>query len=182
MNCKFIGNCQTINWHALIEQIKDQEGDARTYGVDFYQNADGRFNEIINMWQTAGYDKSGTVEWINYYPVRHFDQEFITQFEKYTGTTCLRAWVSKINPGRYAPYHWDIDDYEEDYIKQGQLVRFTAHPVEPTLGQVLIVEEDVFHNQTIGNVYQWPNHRAWHAGGNCSFKPKYLFNFLGGKK
>jgi len=182
MKCKLIGNCQTVDWSALLEEIKDKDGDVRSYGVDFYQNKDGRFNEIIDMWKTAGYDKSGTVEWINYYPGQHFSEHYIKQFEEYTDTTGVRAWVSKIKPGRYAPYHWDIDDFEEDYLKQGKLVRFTAHPSKPVLGQVLIVEEDVFHNQPTGNVYQWPDHRAWHAGGNCSFEPKYLFNFLGATK
>ena len=182
MKATFIGNCNTVNWQALIDSLEGKDGEVRTYGVDFYKNVDGRFNEIIELWNKAGYDKSGTVEWVNYYPGKHFDQSFIKQFEEYTGTTCARAWVSKIRPGKYAPYHWDIDDHEEEYLKQGELVRFTAHPCQPSLGQVLIVEDHVFHNEAQGNTYQWPTHRAWHAGGNCSFKPKYLFNFLGVKK
>ena len=182
MKAIFLGNCKTINWQALVNQLEDQEGDARTYGVDFYINKDGRFNEIIDMWQKAGYDKSGTVEWINYYPGKHFDEKYIKQFEEFTGTTCVRAWVSKIRPGRYAPYHIDEDDKEEEHLALGELVRFTAHPCIPTKGQVLVVDETVFHMEAQGNVYRWPHYRAWHGGGNCSFEPKYLFNFLAVKK
>jgi hypothetical protein len=182
MSIKFIGNCLTINWQQLVDSIATQEGEARTYGVDFYQNTDGRFDEVIKLWNQAGYDKSGTVEWINYYPGKHFDELYVKQFEEYVGVKCIRAWMSKIRPGRYAPYHTDIDDHEEEYLKQGELVRFTAHPCLPTPGQVLIVDNHVFHNEIQGNIYQWPNHLAWHAGGNCSFKPKYLFNFLGVKQ
>ena len=81
MKATFIGNCDTINWQALINRIEGADGDVRTYGVDFYKNTDGRFNEIIELWKTAGYDKSGTVEWINYYPGKHFDQSYVSQFE-----------------------------------------------------------------------------------------------------
>ncbi len=179
---EFIGNCKTINWQELVDSLKDQQGDPRTYGVDFYINADGRFNQVIDLWKQAGYDKSGTVEWINYYPGKHFNQDVISKFEEYTDTTCVKAWISKIKPGKYAPYHWDIDDHEEEYLKQGQLVRYTAHPCTPNKGQVLVVDQHVFHMEHQGNVYKWEDHRAWHGGGNCSFEPKYLFNFLGIKK
>lgn len=179
MTCNLTGNCQTINWQGLVDSLADVQGETRTYGVDFYQNTNGQFDEIIKLWQTAGYDKSGTVEWINYYPGSHFSQDIVAAFEQFTNTKCIRAWVSKIRPGRYAPYHWDIDDQEEEYLKQGNLVRYTAHPCTPTMGQVLIVENQAFHMEAQGNVYQWPTHRAWHAGGNCSFTPKYLFNYLG---
>lgn len=179
MKAIYVGNCDTINWQALINRIEGTEGERRSYGVNFYKNADGRFNEIIELWNKAGYDKSGTVEWINYYPGKHFDQSYIGQFEHFVGMKCARAWISKINPGRYAPYHIDIDDNEEQYLQQGNLVRFTAHPCYPTKGQVLIVEDMVFHMEEQGSTYRWPHYRAWHAGGNCSFEPKYLFNFLG---
>jgi hypothetical protein len=181
MKTLFVGNCKTINWQLLIDSIKNIDGDRRAYDVDFYKNIDGRFNEVITLWQQAGYDKADTVEWINYYPGKHFDQSYIEQFEQFVQTKCIRAWISKINPGRYAPYHVDIDDNEEEYLKQGELVRFTAHPCLPSKGQVGIVDNTVFHMENQGNVYRWPSYRAWHAGGNCSFEPKYLFNFLGVK-
>ena len=182
MKATFIGNCNTINWQALIDELQNKDGDVRSYGGNFYHNDDGRFDEIINLWKTAGYDKSGTVEWINYYPGKHFDASVIKQFEEYTNTECIRAWISKVRPGRYAPYHKDIDDDEELYLARGELVRYTAHPSISEKGQVFIVEDSVFHLEEQGNVYQWPSYRAYHAGGNCSFKPKFLFNFLGIKK
>ncbi len=182
MKTLFVGNCDTINWQALINRIEGTEGEVRTYGVDFYKNTDGRFDEIISLWNKAGYDTSGTVEWINYYPDKHFDISYVKQFEHFVGAECVRAWISKIRPGKYAPYHIDIDDREEEYLAQGELVRYTAHPCHPHKGQVLIVDQTVFHMEEQGNTYRWPTHRAWHAGGNCSFEPKYLFNFLGVKK
>lgn len=171
-----------INWQELHTHLETQEGEARTYGVDFYKNVDGRFNEIINLWQTAGYDKAGTVEWINFYPGKHFDQSIVDEFATQVGLECAKAWVSCVRPGRYAPYHWDIDDQEEEYLEKGSLVRYTTNVSNPQLGQVFIVENHVIHNEPQGYTYKWPSHRAWHAGGNCSFKPKYMFNFLGIQK
>jgi hypothetical protein len=176
---KFFGNCDSINWQALVDSLSDVSGEARTYGVDFYNNATGKFNEIIDLWQQAGYDTAGTVEWINYYPNKHFDNKLVIQYEHYTGVTCARAWISKIRPGRYAPYHWDIDNNEDEFLKQGELVRFTTHMSTPIPGQVFIVSDQVCHMEPVGNTYQWDSYKDWHAGGNCSFESKYLFNFLG---
>lgn len=171
-----------INWQELHEHLETQEGEARTYGASFYKNVDGRFNEIINLWQTAGYDEVGTVEWLNFYPGKHFDQCIVDSFAEQVGLECAKAWVSCVRPGRYAPYHWDIDDHEEEYLVKGSLVRYTTVISKPQLGQVFIVEDHVIHNQPQGYTYKWPNYRAWHGGGNCSFKPKYIFNFLGIQK
>lgn len=169
-------------WDGILAEIADQQGDARTYGVDFYVNADGRFNEVIEMWKTAGYDKSGTVEWINYYPGKHFNSQVVKDFEELSGYTCAKSWISKIRPGRYAPYHWDIDDQEEEYLAQGELKRWSCTISKPKFGQVFIVEDTVLHNQPQGTLIEWSTHRAWHGGGNCSFEPKYMFHFLGIKK
>jgi hypothetical protein len=170
-----------INWAELIAHLETQQGDARTYGVDFYQNKDGRFDEVIELWKSAGYDRSGTVEWINFYPGKHFDQEIVNNYANTLNIKCIRAWVSKINPGRYAPYHWDIDDNEEEHLKQGDLVRYTTHICEPDLGHIFIVDKQIMFNQPVGATHQWNSYKDWHAGGNCGFTPKYLFNFLGVK-
>lgn len=176
---RFIGNCEVIDWNALLEQISNQQGEARTYGQKFYQNNDGRFDQIIQLWKTAGYEDAGTVEWINYYPSKHFDQNIVQQFETFTNVRAIKCWISKINPGRYAPYHWDVDDKEESYLQMGNLVRYSTHIGKPLPGQVFILDQEVHHMEAQGNTYQWNSYKDWHAGGNCSFRPKYLFNFLG---
>jgi hypothetical protein len=172
----------TIDWQQITDALDLTQGEVRSYGVKFYQNADGRFNHIINIWQTAGYDKTGTVEWINFYPSKHFDNIVVEQFAQLTNTTCARAWISCIRPGKMAPYHQDIDDNAEEYLKQGELVRFSVNACNAEHGQIFIVEDTVLYNQPVGTVYEWPHYLAWHAGGNCSFKPKFLFNYLGIKK
>jgi hypothetical protein len=171
-----------IDWKTITDNLDLSKGEIRSYGVNFYKNEDGRFNHIINLWKTAGYDKTETVEWINFYPGKHFDIKIVEDFELLSNTKCARAWVSCIRPGKMAPYHQDIDDNEEEYLKQGELVRFSVNINNHSNGQLFIVENTALYNQPIGTVYQWPTHLAWHSGGNCSFKPKFLFNYLGIKK
>lgn len=171
-----------IDWQHIIDSLDLSQGEIRSYGVNFYRNEDGRFNHIIDLWQQAGYDKTETVEWINFYPDKHFNSDFITEFETATNTKCSRAWISMIRPGKMAPYHQDIDDNEEEYLKQGTLVRYSVCANKPEHGQIFVVEDHVCYNQPQGTLLEWPDYRAWHAGGNCSFKPKFLFNFLGIKK
>lgn len=171
-----------INWQDIINNLDLAQGEVRSYGVNFYRNEDGRFNHIIDLWKTAGYDKTDSVEWINFYPGKHFDNVVVTEFEKLTNTVCARAWISCIRPGKMAPYHQDIDDQIEEYLKQGELVRFSVNASEPSTGQLFIVEDTALYNVPQGTIYEWPHYLAWHAGGNCSFKPKFLFNFLGIRK
>jgi hypothetical protein len=176
---KFIGNFFAGKWDSIIETLLIQEGDVRDNKQAFYKNTDGRFNEIIDLWETAGYNKVDTVEWINYYPGKHFDDLPIKEFEKFTNTRCARAWISRIRPGKYAPIHKDIDDQIEIYLSQGELIRFGTFISQPHPGGVFIVDDQCFHCEASGNTYQWDDYMAWHAGGNCGLHDKFLFNFLG---
>lgn len=179
MSSKFVGVFPLEIWNNLLKVLETQQGEPRTFDKAFYNNIDGRFNENIKLLKDAGYDKINTTEWINYYPKIHFDENYVRQFEEFVNMKCVRAWVSKIKPGKCAPYHSDIDDEEEEHIKLGKLIRFTSHMNQPCYGQIFILENQIFHNQTQGNTYQWTDYKAFHAGGNCSLKPKFLFNFLG---
>lgn len=176
---KFVGNFFAGKWDSIIETLLIQDGDVRDNKQLFYKNSDGRFNEIIDLWESAGYHNVDTVEWINYYPEKHFNELLIKEFEKFTNTKCARAWISRIRPGKYAPIHKDIDDNIETYLSQGELVRFSTFISQPHPGGVFIVDNQCFHCEVSGNTYQWDDYMAWHAGGNCGLHDKFLFNFLG---
>lgn len=175
----FIGNFFTGKWDSIIETLLIQSGEPKTIDTSFYKNVDGRFDEIINLWKTAGYDKVDTVEWINYYPEKHFDSHLVKEFEKFTNTKCARAWISRIRPGKYAPIHKDIDDHIEKYLAQGNLIRYHTFISQPHPGGVFIVEDQCFHCEESGSTYQWNDYMSWHAGGNCGLHDKFIFNYLG---
>jgi hypothetical protein len=169
-----------INWNQVLDGIKTQDGEVRSMGGTFYQNTDGRFNEIITMWTEAGYTPQ-KVEWINYYPGKHFDQNISDEFSKQVGLTEVRSWISKVRPGKNAPWHQDIDDSMEEYLKLGTLKRFTCHIGTPAHGQILLIDKESFYMVPQGTVVEWPEVMSWHGSSNCGFEDHYLYHFLGYK-
>ena len=91
MTAKYIGNFYKGKWDSIIETLLVQDGDPKTIDKAFYKNIDGRFDEVIDLWKSAGYDKVTTVEWINYYPDKHFENLVVEEFEKFSNTKCARA-------------------------------------------------------------------------------------------
>lgn len=168
-----------LSWNQLLNEIKDKQGDAKVPTEQFYQNKDGRFDEMIRTWKQAGYDKLDSVEWINYYPGKDFNEAHVTQFAEEHNLKCARAWVSKIRPGKMAPYHQDIDDNIEEYLAQGSLVRYSVFISEPKPGAVFLFHDEVYHLKPQGTIIKWGDYMNWHAGVNCGLSDKYMFHFLG---
>jgi len=168
-----------FNWNPVIESLPLDQGDPKTTSGMFYLNTDGRFDDIINSWKTAGYDKCDSVEWINYYPGKHFSNTVITDFEKWSNTTCARSWISRIRPGKMAPLHQDIDDHIEEYLAKGTLVRYSVFISAPSLGAMFLLKDKAYHLEPQGTVLQWSHYLDWHAGSNCGLADKFMFNFLG---
>lgn len=175
-----MSNLSLIDWQTILKDIEDQSGEVRTIGVDFYKNQNGEFNEIINLWNKAGYT-SEKVEWINYYPGQHFDKIIEEQFAKEVNSTPIRSWISCVRPGKSAPWHKDVDDSMESYKQLGTLERFTCHINKPVHGQVLLVEKDSFYMEPVGKIFKWPDYMSWHGAANCGFTNHYLYHFLGYK-
>jgi L-rhamnose mutarotase len=170
-----------IDWNNLILGLPLEQGDAKVPGKKFYQNTDGRFDEIINKWQLAGYESSDSVEWINYYPVTHFDNSVVDQLATAMGLSPARSWISRIRPGKMAPYHKDIDDNIEKYLQHGPIERYSIFISKPSLGAVFLLKDQIYHLQTQGTTIKWDNYMDWHAGVNCGFEDKFMFHFLGTK-
>jgi hypothetical protein len=168
-----------FNWDHLINSLPLDQGDPKTPNGSFYLNTDGRFDQMITAWKSAGYDKSDSVEWINYYPSKHFTNDVVKEFEKWSNTSCARCWISRIRPGKMAPLHQDIDDHLEEYLAKGQLIRYNVFISEPSIGAVFICNDQVYHLQPQGTVIKWDHYMDWHAGTNCGLKDKFMFNFLG---
>ncbi len=167
-----------ILWDHVINRVSSHEGEVRTVGVDFYQNNKGEFNEIISLWRDAGYTTE-KVEWINFYPDVHFDKIVSDAFAKQVNATHIRSWISCVRPGKSAPWHQDIDDNMDQYLKLGQLVRYTCHISKPEHGQVMLVEKESFYMIPQGTITRWPSILAWHGASNCGFSNHYLYHFLG---
>lgn len=168
-----------INWSEIIEGLPLDQGDIKTPDIKFYLNTDGRFDQMISTWKNAGYDKSGSVEWINYYPEHHYATSVVENFGQFVNAKCARSWISRIRPGKMAPFHQDIDDHIEEYLAQGSLVRYSVCISVPSPGSIFLFNDQVFHMQQQGTVIRWPNYLDWHAGTNCGFQDQFMFHYLG---
>jgi hypothetical protein len=182
MTTHFLGNIGSIfDCEKLISQLAIHDGELHTTNISLSPDNPEYANHLAQkkLATEAGYDTNGAMEFRHYKPGRHFDKEFVDIFSNFVKATPLVIFVSEIQPGKMAPWHWDIDQFETEHSKLGTLVRYHLHLSKPSPGHVFIVDDQVFYNEEQGNVYQWGNRKAWHAGTNCGMYPKYLFSFKG---
>jgi hypothetical protein len=171
----FLGNTENIiDWDKIINDIKDQPGRK----VDLINWNNPLFLKIKDLFSSGNYNMS-SAEWINYYPGKDFSESVNAVFGNFVKhPNVIRSWISRINPGKTAPWHWDVDDNEEQYLQQGKLVRFTCKIGIHDPGHITVIGDHVLYNNRSGDVFQWPEHRAWHGSANAGLVPKYQFNYL----
>lgn len=169
-NAKFIGNCSTINWKNLIEDLKKQNPEIRPKQLFREQ-----YPDFAYMWENAGYrlkSDGGNVEWQMFYPDQHFDQKIVDEFCKFSQIEEYSSvWISRIMPGYCAPRHYDI---LVNRVKNLRRIHCHISPPEP--GHIFILNDEHFYNQLPGNTYEWNNPDEWHVGINCDLNPKYILN------
>jgi len=181
---KFIGNCNDIiDWESIVVLLTKQ---TPAYIGPRHRATDNvvGIKEISEEWDRAGYKlfvDGGSAGWGMYFAGQHFDQSIVDKFADFVGIQPVNAWISRINPGTMAPWHWDANDAEEQYAKMPDMLRFSCHISKPSPGHVSIVDDVCLYNQEQGNTYQWASRKSWHAGANCGLVPKYLFNMFGHK-
>lgn len=169
MNCSNI-----IDWKHVIDTLSGSGTQAYIKPDEWANKKD--YNEIHRLWVDADMNIQG-VKVTNYEP-DSFDPSVITAMEKLLGLTHLESWISKIDPGCMAPYHWDFDN--ELIAELGvNPQRISVHISEFAFGHVFIVEDKICYNYAVGDMVEFPTFRAWHAGANLGLKPKYMYHFVG---
>jgi hypothetical protein len=137
------------------------------------------YTEIFTMWKEAEFNVS-SIEWINYYPEKDFNNDIVTDAADFLELSGIhRSWISRINPGYYAPWHWDVDDNENEYLKKGEIKRYTITMSNPTIGHIFILNDDYHFNKPSGTILKWKNYKDWHAGINGGLTPKFMFHLIG---
>ena len=184
---KYVGTTTNIiDWDPVVQLCKGcNTGDKNTVTsvVDRSEaGAEGTllhsYRGIIDTWKNAGY-KLEDIYWHDYYPGEHFDIAIQTKFAEIVNAQPRRVFVSDVAPGRNVPYHWDVEDKEEEWLAEGTLKRWVCFIDKPRWGSVLILEDECFHNVEQGAIYEWDNYRSYHAGTSCGEHNQYLFHFLG---
>lgn len=173
------GICNTIDWNDLIDNLKHA---TPTYIGPSHKEGDNipGLNEVVDIWNMAGFktiDKGGNVGWDMFVAGDAFDVDIAKTFCQFVNISSYTScWVSRINVGHISPWHWDVNDDEENLKKKTGIRRFHCHMSPPSHGHILVVENECFYNQIQGSVYEWSDRKNWHAGMNSGLTPKYLFN------
>jgi hypothetical protein len=163
----------------VIDHIKCQQGSAVTADFDRWNLDTPGYLEIYKLWNDANFN-TNSIKWINYYPDQHFNQSLVDDVSFYLRLNGVhRSWISKIDPGYYAPWHWDVDDNEQEYLKKGEIKRYSVMLSPPTIGHIFIVGEDYIYNCPIGSIFKWNNYKEWHAGINAGMTPHYMLHVIG---
>lgn len=178
---KFIGNCNhIIDWNSVIEGLTKEAYVGPRHDVG--SGVDG-VDEVIVPMKHAGYvfrKDGGNAGWNMYFPGTEFPAEVAEKFMSFVGlNSFLSCWISRVDPGDCAPWHWDITDDEYTLQSKENIKRFHCHIDIPRDGHIFIVEDTCFYKEKQGNVYQWEDRKSWHAGANVGLTPKYLFNIWG---
>jgi hypothetical protein len=172
------GEYNNIDWKKLTNQLLTQDGiSITTDPLKWNLNTSG-YLEIYKMWQSANFNSSA-IKWINYYPNKHFHQSIIDNISDHLKIKHIRSWISRIDPGYFAPWHWDVDDNEQEYLSNGKIQRYSIFIEPPTFGHIFILGNDYLINESLGSIIQWNNHREWHSGINAGMVPKFMLHILG---
>lgn len=176
---------QHIDCEQLLNQLKTTVPDRRTtdnpYGeaVELDPELKAAKEFMGQQWRDAGYMDSLSVEWLNYYPGRHFSNDVVTKFSELVNADPYNIWISSLMPGKTVPWHWDIiNDYQKHKFNP-KVVRYSMFIDTPQIGKVFILNDEAFHMIEQGEVYKWHKWDEWHLGFNAGLSQKFIFNFIG---
>lgn len=165
------------NWLTIIEKLKN--GSEVTVDPSRWNLNNPEYNKIYDIWKTANFNLQA-IKWTNYYPGVHFSENVVKETaEELKIQHIHRSWISKIDSGFMAPWHWDVDDHEEEYLKYGPIKRYTVIIEQMAHGQILIIGNDYYFNKPAGTIIKWENYREWHSGINAGMSPSYMLHILG---
>jgi hypothetical protein len=168
-----------IDWDHIIDTISVIEGTSVTTDKERWNIETPGYTEIYQLWRNANFN-CNTIKWINYYPNKDFDQDIIDIVSKSLNFRGVhRAWISRIDPGYMAPWHWDVDDNEHEYLKHGKIIRYTVMIKDFSKGHVFILNDDYYTKCLRGDLILWPNSRDWHSGINGGMESNYMLHILG---
>ena len=161
------------NWKELILNLKDQKSIPITPDPNIWRMDVPAYSEILNNWKLANYPEH-MIKWNNYYPGQHFTTELDELICKKFNIGYRRSWISSIDPGYSAPWHWDVEDDPEDY--EGPL-RFSIFLQDGEPGHIFILgKEDCFYNMKAGQGIKWHRFNEYHIGMNAVLTPKYMYH------
>ncbi len=169
----------TIDWDSVILECLRSQGTILTYNEKCFPNTED-FRSLDSLWKSAGYEYNNSrIEWINYFPGTDFDQTVVGKFESLVNAKPWMVWISRIKPGKMAPWHFDAHQNINEIYNLGKPVRYTCYIQEANDGHISIVDQTAVYRPVKGSIYRWPTHDSWHCGMNGGMVDKFMFNYWG---
>jgi hypothetical protein len=134
-----------IDWNSVIKNLKN--GNVVTVDPERWNMSNPEYAEMLSLWQSKNFNID-SVRWVNYY---NFD-DIQFQLGEELGVTPLRSWISCVEPGYMTGYHYDIDDNEKEYLKLGELKRYSVFVSDPDVGHLFILGKDYYFNKPQGSI------------------------------
>ena len=174
----YLGYYYRHNLIELSEQLVDVPGTDVMQGLQQHKDSP-KYRDIHKLWQDSKFNES-SMQWINYYPGKDYSQDLVDDVAFYLRLNGVhRSWISRVDPGNYAPWHYDVDDNESTYLKKGEIKRYSITMCRPTIGHIFVIGQDHLYNCPEGSIFKWKDHNQWHMGINGGMKPKFTFHILG---
>jgi len=168
-----------IHWNLVVTDLKTKSGITVSTDPSRWNLDNKDYLEIYNIWKQANFNIDA-IKWTNYYPNKDFSNNIVDYYvDRLKLKGCHRSWISRIDPGYFAPWHWDVDDHEEEYLKKGTIKRFSITIQDYVPGQMFILNDEVYINCKEGDVISWPSYKDWHSGINGSMTAKWMFHIIG---
>lgn len=165
----------TTDWNNIIDNLSN--GKDITVDPTKWNLETSGYTEIYKLWKDSNFN-TNAIKWTNFYPDLCFPSKVDKDLCEHLQVEYLRSWISRVDPGFYAPWHWDVDDNEKDYLEKGTPRRFSCFITPPTLGHIFMLGDDYFFNTPQGSLYEWKNYKEWHGGINAGFTPKFIYHLL----
>lgn len=176
-SCSFLNTYKRVNWDTVIAELTVRTGSAVTTDPSRWNTETPGYQEIYSLWKTANFNPA-SIKWVNYYPEVDYSQEIVDEVADYLRVKVHRSWISRLDSGFIAPWHWDVDDHESQYLAKGTPVRYSIIMNPPTLGNIFIVGDDYIYNSPQGSIFKWHNYKEWHSGINAGMTPSFMFHLL----
>jgi hypothetical protein len=173
----FLNTFNQVDWNDVINTLIEPANNITIDPAKWKLEYPG-YKDIFAMWQEANFNMDA-VRWKNYYSGTHYDERSVEKLAEYLQLNGIhRSWISKIDPGYFAPWHWDVDDNEAKYLEKGEIFRFSVFIQPPHHGHIFIINNDYLFNIPQGTIFKWNYYKDWHAGINAGMTPKYMLHLV----
>lgn len=178
---EYVGCYLRTDWNNIIDQLNNSAehlfNNTPAEPLDWATNP--IYENMYSTWIQNNFNPN-SIKWSRYTPGYHFDSSLVDDIASYLKLTSIGAfWISRIDPGFFAPIHCDPFIKDKTDLEKGEAKRYLITMAPADAGQIFILGQDHLYNLPVGTVIKWNDPNELHIGINGSMQSKYLINVIG---